>query len=103
MKHIKSKFEKTSITRLPDCIGESIELEIRKAVATNQPIEANADLTYTPHKDGVLPQFNPRTDTQDLALEARTKYEASQLAANDWNDAPEETKNEETEEQQNIE
>ena len=57
--------------------GLSIEETVRRAIATNSPLEGNAPMIYTPAKDGVLPQHDIRTDRQDLALQAMDKYQAS--------------------------
>ena len=74
----KTRFVKTSIRRIPKDLGISIEEQIRQAIATNQPIDGNAPMIYTPAKDGVNPAYDIRTDKHDLALAANDKYQASE-------------------------
>lgn len=59
-------------------IGESIEEKIRKARAEKAPIESIAPMVYTAKKDGVLPQYDIRTDRQEIALDAVDHYHASE-------------------------
>lgn len=74
-----SKYTKTSI-RIKCCDkGISLEEEIRQAIATNSPIEGNAPMIYTPASEGVLPQYDPRTDKQNLALEAMDKFQGQEI------------------------
>lgn len=71
------KMTKTSIKRKPTETGESVEEIVRKAIATKAPIDGGAQLIFTPASDGVRPEFDIRTDKQDLALMANDKYQAS--------------------------
>lgn len=71
-------FKRTTIERKPTDFGLSLEDTIRRAIATNQPIDGNAPKIYTESKDGVLPQYDVRTDKHDLALAAMDKYQASE-------------------------
>lgn len=64
-------------------IGESIEEKIRKARANNTPNESISPLLYTDSKDGVLPQYDIRTDRFDIALDASDHYMASEAAKTD--------------------
>lgn len=73
----KTHFTHGSIKRTPKECGLSIEEQVRQAIATNQPIEGKAPMIYTPAKEGVHPEFDVRTDKQDLALMANDKYQAS--------------------------
>lgn len=72
-----TKFVTTSIHREPTETGLSIEETVRRAIATNAPIEGNTAPIWTNAADGVLPETNIRTDKQDLALKAMDKYQAS--------------------------
>ena len=72
-------FTHGSIKRVPKDYGLSIEETVRQAIATNQPIEGKAPMIYTPAKDGVRPEFDIRTDKQNIALDAQTKYQASDI------------------------
>ena len=51
-------------------IGESIEEKVRKVTADNTNIEAISPMIYTERKDGVLPQYNIRTDKWGIAQQA---------------------------------
>lgn len=76
----KNKFTRSQIERVPTDLGESIEEKLRKILANGEPIEDTASLAYTERKDGVLPQYDIRTDRQELALDAYDHYNASEIA-----------------------
>lgn len=65
-----------------ECVqdGESIEEMIRRCTESNEPIDSTAPMIYTEEADGVLPQYDPRTDRFDIALEAIDKYQKSLTA-----------------------
>jgi hypothetical protein len=73
----------TQITRHCDNFGKSIEEELRQAQASKTPISSTTDVTYTPLKDGVLPQYDIRTDRQEIALDATEKMAKSDILHND--------------------
>lgn len=79
MKTTKRKY-KASFGFLPTFEGESIETKVRRVVENKEPITDGAPIVYTEKKDGVLPQFNIRTDKWDIALEAMDKVQASRIA-----------------------
>ena len=54
---------------------ERIEVVVKKAMTSNSPIGRVVTPAYTERKDGVLPQYNIRTDKWDLAQEAMGKVE----------------------------
>lgn len=49
--------------------GELIETKVKRITVNKEPIKDGAPLVYTEKKDGVLPQFNIRTDKWDLVLD----------------------------------
>lgn len=57
--------------------AESIEVQMMKATAEKTPIDKASPNIYTERKDGVIPQYNPRTDRFDLAIEAMDKVSKS--------------------------
>lgn len=57
--------------------AESIEKYLQKVVENKEPIESAAPMLYTPREEGVLPQYDIRTDRWDLALEATDKISKS--------------------------
>lgn len=72
---------KTQIHRPALDEGKSIEETIAQAIATNTPITTDThDMIYTADKDGVLPQYDVRTDRFDLAYEAANKFAKSAMA-----------------------
>ena len=78
----KSKCGKVQSDIVRECTqeGESIEQMISRCVESNEPIESTAPMIYTEEADGVLPQYDPRTDKTDLALDAIDKYHKSEIA-----------------------
>lgn len=61
----KTLFKATEPTEL----GETLELQIKRIKETNQPIEAGAPTIFTARKDGVIPEYDIRSDKWDRALE----------------------------------
>lgn len=60
--------------------GETIESKVRRIVENKEPITDGAPIIFTEKKDGVLPQFDVRTDKWDIALEAMDKVHGSRIA-----------------------
>lgn len=87
---IKNYIPESQITRIPTEQGESIEEMVRRCVATNEPIDAIAPMVYTLESNGVMPEFNIRTDKNDLALDAVDKYQKSEIARQKLNSAKKE-------------
>lgn len=50
--------------------GETIEHKIERIIENNEPISDSAPIIYTERKDGVLPQYDIRTDRFELAIDA---------------------------------
>lgn len=46
----------------------------------NEPITDGAELIFTERKDGILPEYNPRTDKWDIALDAMTTVAKTNIA-----------------------
>ena len=61
--------------------GVSIEEQMRIALKSGEPIQAAANLQYSERKDGVLPEFDIRTDRFEYARMATDKVHASSYAA----------------------
>lgn len=57
--------------------GESIENKCERIIENNEPISDGAPLSYTKRSDGVLPQYNIRTDKWDVAQGAMGKVAQS--------------------------
>jgi len=60
--------------------GEWIEEKVNRIANNKEPIRDGAPLVYTERKDGVLPDYNIRTDRFEVAVEAMDKIHKSQLA-----------------------
>lgn len=73
-------FKRTQIHRKAEEQGESIEEMLRRATANKEPISGEAPMIYTPKADGVRPEFDIRTDRQELALDATDKFSKSERA-----------------------
>uniref|UniRef100_A0AAU8ATV3 Phage protein n=1 Tax=Dulem virus 214 TaxID=3145691 RepID=A0AAU8ATV3_9VIRU len=66
---------------LNKCIeGESIEIKIKRIVDEKEPITDGAPIIFTEAKDGVRPEFNPRTDRWEIAIDAMDKVSNYQLS-----------------------
>lgn len=68
------------ITVHPDREGKSIEEQMREAQSSGEPIKATANINYTERGDGVLPQYDIRTDRFELARMATDKVNATTYA-----------------------
>lgn len=60
--------------------GETIEEKVAKLVENNEPITDGAPIIYTEKKDGVLPQYDIRTDRWEIAQSAMDLANASKIA-----------------------
>lgn len=63
--------------------GYSIEEEVRIATVSNGQLEGNAPLIYTERKEGVIPQYDPRTDRWAVAQDAMDKVAQTVIAKRD--------------------
>lgn len=60
--------------------AQSLEEKITALLATNSPIESISPLIYTDRKDGVMPEYNIRTDRMEIALDVADKIASSHIA-----------------------
>lgn len=60
--------------------GESIENKVDRILDSKEPISDGAPIIYTEKKDGVLPQFDIRTDKWELAQDAMDKVNKAKIA-----------------------
>ena len=60
--------------------GETIEAKVQRIVINKEPIEDGAPIIYTEKKDGVLPQYNIRTDKWDIAQSAMDLAQQQRIA-----------------------
>ena len=73
-------FKKTNFDINESVEGQSIEEKMRETTMNGQPIESAAPLLYTDKRDGVLPQYDIRTDRWDIALQTTDKITRTQIA-----------------------
>lgn len=65
--------------------GQSVERYIEQAEASKQPITGDAPIIYTARKDGVMAEYNIRTDRWETAQRAMDKVSKSYQAKRaDW-------------------
>ena len=73
--------------------GETIETKVNRIVNNGEPITDGAPIIYTERKDGVLPEYDIRTDRWDIAIEAMDKVNMDRFAKRenkvDLKDVPE--------------
>lgn len=79
----KPRYTKTLLSVNNSTDGQSIERMCEKVMSNGEPIENTAPMIYTPKKDGVLPEYNIRTDRWDVALKAMDSVTASHRAKRD--------------------
>ena len=86
----KTKYTPSFIGSVESFEGESIEKKISKLIENNEPITDGAPIIYTEKKDGVLPQYDIRTDKWDIAQSAMDLANASKIAKSKGMKKPEE-------------
>ena len=74
---------RTSINKNDSLQGETIEMKIERIVENKEPITDGAPIIYTERKQGVLPEYDIRTDRFDLAIGAMDYISKSQIAKRD--------------------
>ena len=81
---LKGWTQKTNTTKYE---GETIEAKIRRIVDNKEPITDGAPIIYTEKKDGVLPQYDIRTDRWDMAVMAMDAVNRAKIARSNgsWN------------------
>lgn len=52
--------------------GQTIEVQIARAMSVNEPIDNSSPLQFTKRADGVLPDFDIRTDKWEISQRAMT-------------------------------
>lgn len=60
--------------------AEGLEKKLQRIIENKEPIEAVAPIIYTDKKNGVMPEYDIRTDRFDVAMEAMGKIRKSELA-----------------------
>lgn len=73
--------------------GESIEREVERLTTEKTPIESVSPQIYTEAKEGVLPEYDIRTDRWEIAMEAMDSVAASYRAKREYYQKQKETDN----------
>ena len=76
----RAKYIPTQIVVEPTEKGETIEEMLRRLTANKEPIPDNVPPIYTPKAEGLIPDYDIRADRFDVAIEARDKFAASEIA-----------------------
>ena len=53
---------------------------MERVIENNEPITDSAPIVYTERKDGVLPQYDIRTDRFEIAIDAMDKVSKTHVA-----------------------
>lgn len=65
--------------------GETIEIQVARIMQNKEPIKDVVPMIYTERKDGVLPQYDIRTDKMEVALMATDTASRVNLAKRENN------------------
>lgn len=60
--------------------GETIETKCARIMLANEPISETVPLIFTEKKDGILPQYDIRTDRFEIANEAMDAVNRTKVA-----------------------
>lgn len=89
---MKTRIVPSFLNRMKPCEcfeGETIEEKVNRIVNNNEPITDGAPIIFTEKKDGVLPEYNPRTDRWDIAMTAMEKMDKARKAKKEQGVKPE--------------
>lgn len=78
--YLKPQFWPTSLESEEREEGETIEMKMERVLNNGEAIKDGAPIIYTKRSDGVLPQYDIRTDRFEIAVDAMDKVNASRLA-----------------------
>ena len=102
MKRAKRRKYTTEVVDIRAYEGDTIEHKVQRIVLNKDPIEDGAEIIYTEKKDGVLPQYNIRTDKWDIAQNAMDLAQQQRITKSNgtyeaWHKEKEKEKNKEKE------
>lgn len=80
MMYRKSQPMATKLKINESVVGETLPRRIERAMSNGEGITDGAQMTYTDRADGVIPEYDIRTDRMDLAREAGDKINKLNLA-----------------------
>lgn len=76
----KNKPQETTIELNEAVIGESLETKIERILENGEGVTEAVPIIHTPRAEGVLPEYNVRTDRFDVALEGTDYIQKSNTA-----------------------
>ena len=77
----RTYLKKSGNLQVNDCVeGERIETMIERITELNEPIKDGAPLIYTDRKEGVLPEYDIRTDRWEVAIDGMDIVTKTNLA-----------------------
>lgn len=79
----RKQFNTSNVKRNTAYVGETIEDKVRRITNNKEPISDGAPQIYSERKDGVLPDYDIRTDRWEKAVEATDKISKSHKAKRD--------------------
>lgn len=80
---IRNSMLRTSIHINNSIEGETLEDKVERIINNNEGIEDTAPLVYTEKKNGVMAEYNIRTDRWEIAIDALDKATKSNIASNE--------------------
>ena len=72
--------QRTLISCNESYVGETIETKVERVTTQNEPITNGAPIIFTERKDGVLPEYDCRTDRFEVAIDAMDVIQKSAMA-----------------------
>lgn len=78
-----SKHTRGTILRKSETEGETIEQKMARIITNNEPITDGAPIIYMERKDGIIPDYDVRTDRWDHAITAMDVNTKTKLAQRD--------------------
>ena len=89
----KVSIPRTNIVCNESVEGETIETKVLRISRNQEPIKDGAPTIYTDRKDGVLPEYDPRTDRWEVAVDAMDKVVKMNIAQREQRQKEKEDKN----------
>lgn len=74
----------TSIKPIKNANGEAIETKVFRILNNKEPVTDGAPIIYTDRKDGVIPDYDIRTDRWDVAVDAMDVVAKSKIAKRNY-------------------
>lgn len=75
----KQTASKSSINVVIAMQGEPLEGKLRRILLNGEPITDKAPIVYTERKDGVMPEYDIRSDKWEIAVDAKQKIAEAYL------------------------